>query len=138
MTGEYHGYRGLEKFLADNAETFELFEAGYDDIRELPDGRVFAAGNLRVRGVGSKLEQIVSLAGIATFRDGLWASWYDYGDRTKALAEAGLSECPTIRSRYSNVPLTRSTGSTARSCKRCSIRTSTSSRCAQPSKARSW
>ena len=91
VTGDYYGHRGIEKFLEDNAETFEVFEASYDDIRALDDGRLFAAGKVRIRGRGSHVDTVVDTAGYASFRDGLVCEWHDYGDRAAALAALGLT-----------------------------------------------
>lgn len=91
VSGDYYGHSGIEKFLADNAETFDLFEVAYDDIRPLPDGRLFAAGKVRIRGRGGQVETVVDTAGYASFRDGLVNGWHDYGDRAAALAALGLA-----------------------------------------------
>jgi hypothetical protein len=90
VTGDYVGHAGLEEFLTDNAETFDRFHIEYDEIRELEDGRILAVGTVAIRGRGSQVVTKVASAGIGTFRDGLPASWYDYGERTTALAAAGL------------------------------------------------
>jgi len=92
MTGEYIGHDGWEQFLADTAETFETFHVQHDDVRVLDDGRLFASGKVRIRGRGSQVEQEVTTAGIGTMKDGLPASWYDYGDRRAALEAAGLAD----------------------------------------------
>ena len=92
LTGDYHGHRGWERFFADNAETFEVFQIEFDDIRMLDDGRLFASGRVRVRGVASQVDQFVPTAGIGTIRDGLPASWFDYGDHRAALEAAGLTD----------------------------------------------
>lgn len=92
VSGDYYGVRGIEKFLADNAETFDMFEASYHEMRLLYDGRLFAAGKVRIRGRGGHVETVVETAGYATFRDGLVAGWHDYGDRAAALAALGLTE----------------------------------------------
>jgi ketosteroid isomerase-like protein len=92
MTGDYHGYDGLVRFLADNKETFEVFEIGFDEFQLLDDGRLFAAGHVRIRGLGSKVDTVVETAGYATFRDGRVSGWNDYGDRTAALAALGLDD----------------------------------------------
>src|SRR5262249_21015377 len=91
MTGDYHGHRGLERFNADNAETFEVFEPDYDEFAELEDGRPLATGSVRIRGLGSHVETQIATAGIAAFRDGLLAGWHDYGDRAAAREAAGFS-----------------------------------------------
>src|SRR3954452_6800587 len=92
ITGDYIGYEGVEQFLRDNAETFDLFHAEYRDIRVLDDERLVAIGELRVRGIGSHVDQVVPIGGVGTFQDGRLASWYDYGDHAKALAAAGVED----------------------------------------------
>ena len=92
ITGDYVGIEGLEQFLRDNAETFDRFNAEYDDLREMDDGRLFASGKVRIRGRGSQVDTFVTSAGMASFRDGLLAGWHDYGDREAALAAAGFAE----------------------------------------------
>ena len=90
VTGDYLGHDGIEAFLLDNAETFEAFTVDYDELEELPDGRLFAAGKVRIRGRGSHVDTVVVTAGYATFRDGLLAGWHDFGDRETARAAVGL------------------------------------------------
>jgi ketosteroid isomerase-like protein len=40
VEGGYHGQHGLRKFLQDDAQTFEVFRADYDDVRDLGDQAV--------------------------------------------------------------------------------------------------
>ena len=91
VTGDFYGYKGIEKFLQDNAETFDVFEATYDEFRMLDDGRLFAAGKARIRGRGSHVDTEVDTAGYATFRDGRVSGWHDYGDRAAAKAALGIT-----------------------------------------------
>ena len=90
VTGDYYGLAGLEKFLADNAETFDLFEVASEEQVRLDDNRWYSSGTARIRGRGGQVDTTVVTAGIATFKDGLLVSWYDYGDRTAAREAAGL------------------------------------------------
>jgi ketosteroid isomerase-like protein len=46
ITGDYVGADGLRRFLADNAQTFDVFHAAYHDVRDLGD-RVLAIGTIR-------------------------------------------------------------------------------------------
>jgi ketosteroid isomerase-like protein len=89
VTGDYYGHAGIEKFVADNAETFDVFEISYEEFELLDDGRLYAAGTARIRGRGGHVDTKVVTAGIATFKDGLIAGWHDYGDRAAALEAAG-------------------------------------------------
>jgi ketosteroid isomerase-like protein len=87
MSGDYIGHAGIEAFLADNAETFVSFEVHYDEIRPLPDGRLFACGEARMQGRSSSVPTVAVTAGYASFKDGLVSRWRDYGDRAAALAD---------------------------------------------------
>jgi ketosteroid isomerase-like protein len=91
VTGDYHGHRGLEKFIRDNTETFDIFEVGIDETTMLDDGRMFVAGRVRVRGIGGRVDAVVETAGYLRFRDGLISEWHDYGDRATARAALGLT-----------------------------------------------
>jgi len=91
VEGAYHGHGGLRRFVADNAENFELFEPRYDDVRDLGD-RVLAFGRFRIRARGSGVETTFPVAGIATYRDGKLVRWEDFRERRLALEAAGLSE----------------------------------------------
>jgi limonene-1,2-epoxide hydrolase len=89
VTGPFIGYKGLEDFLAENAERFDLFKAEFDEVRALPDGRVLAIGYIRMRNKGGKVDSRYLTAGIAAFRDDRMCSWRDYGSVDAALAAAG-------------------------------------------------
>jgi ketosteroid isomerase-like protein len=91
VEGTYHGHAGLRRFLADNAENFEVFEPGFDEVRDLGD-RVLAFGRFRIRARGSGVETDFPVAGIATYRDGKLVRWEDFRERRLALDAAGVSE----------------------------------------------
>ena len=91
LAGDYRGHAGARAFLADNEETFEVFHASYEDVRELGD-RVLALGKIHVRVRAGQLETDLTSAGVAVFRDGKLARWTDYGDRNAALKAVGLEE----------------------------------------------
>ena len=88
VTGAYLGHSGMEEFLADNEQMFELFHAEFDLLEPLPDGRLHSIGRIRVRGRDGEDETEVKTAGIATFRNGRMLSWHDYGDEAVARAKA--------------------------------------------------
>jgi ketosteroid isomerase-like protein len=88
--GAYVGREGMRRFLADTAETFDLFKASFPDIRDLGDGRLLAIGTLRMRGRGSGLESDVPSAVVAEFRDGVLLRFKDYREARLALEAAGL------------------------------------------------
>jgi ketosteroid isomerase-like protein len=89
--GTFRGHDGLRAFLADNRESFEIFEPLHDEFRDLGDGRVLAFGTIRIRGRGSGVETEVPSAVLVTVRGGRVAYFKDYGDRDAALAAAGLA-----------------------------------------------
>ena len=91
VTGPFIGHAGMEDFIADNAEKYELFEAAFDVIEPLPDGRLLSIGRIRVRGKGGEEETVVRTAGIAAFRSGRLLSWHDYGDEAVARAKASTT-----------------------------------------------
>jgi ketosteroid isomerase-like protein len=89
VEGGYRGHDGLRRFLADNAQTFEVFQLDYHDLRELGD-QLVAVGTVHIRGRGSGEETDISTAGVASFRGGKMTRWEDFGDREKALKAVGL------------------------------------------------
>jgi ketosteroid isomerase-like protein len=90
--GAFVGHEGMRRFLADTAQTFELFKATYPDLRDLGDGRMLAIGTIRMRGRESGVENDVLSAAIVEFRDGRMLGYRDLGDRQLALRAAGLSD----------------------------------------------
>ena len=90
--GAFIGPEGMRRFLADTADTFELFKATYTDVRDLGDGRLLAIGTLRMRGRASGVESDIATAAVVEFRDGVLVHYKDYGDRRLAVEAAGLPE----------------------------------------------
>jgi hypothetical protein len=88
--GAFVGPDGMRRFLADTAETFDLFKATYPDVRDLGDGRLLAIGTIRMRGRESRVESDVVTAAIVEFRDGVLVSYKDYGAAQAAFEAAGL------------------------------------------------
>jgi len=91
MSGTYRGHDGIRQFIADTAESFDVFRFDRSDIRDLGD-RVLAIGTLHIRARQGGVETDVPTAGIATYRDGRLIHWKDFGDRGQALKAAGLRE----------------------------------------------
>jgi uncharacterized protein len=91
VSGAYKGHEGIRQFIADTAESFDVFRFDRPDIRDLGD-RVLAIGTLHIRAREGGIETDVPTAGIATYRDGRLIHWKDFGDRGKALEAAGVSE----------------------------------------------
>jgi ketosteroid isomerase-like protein len=89
--GCYQGRVGIERFLADTAETWEELETVPEEFRDLGD-RVLVLGRLRGRGRGSGAPVDAPIANILDFRGGrIWRSRV-YFDRAEALRTAGVSE----------------------------------------------
>jgi ketosteroid isomerase-like protein len=91
LEGGYVGHEGVIRWLADLAEHYAGGHMDLPDFRDLDD-RVLALGTLRVIGRGSGIETEVPVAFVARFRDGLMTECNDYGDKSRALEAAGLSE----------------------------------------------
>jgi len=85
--GVFHGHAGIERFIADNQASFDLFEPDHE-LRDAGD-RVLALGTVRLRGRGSGVEMNVPSAGVVDIRDGLITRWQDFGSVPKALEFAG-------------------------------------------------
>jgi ketosteroid isomerase-like protein len=89
VSGTYRGHEGIRQFIADTAESFDVFRFDRSDIRDLGD-RVLAIGTLHIQARQGGIETDVPTAGIATYRDGRLIHWKDFGDRRQALEAAGL------------------------------------------------
>jgi ketosteroid isomerase-like protein len=89
--GAFVGHEGMRTFLADTAQTFEMFKATYTDLRDLGDERLLAIGKIRMRGRESGVETDVVSAAIVEFRDGRMLSYRDHADPQLALRVAGVS-----------------------------------------------
>jgi ketosteroid isomerase-like protein len=92
VEGTFVGHDGLRKFFADTATNFEVFQARYDDVRDLGEERVLAIGTIHIRGRGAGVETDVPVAGIATYREEKLSRWEDYRERRAALEAVGLAE----------------------------------------------
>ena len=89
--GCYQGRDGIERFLADTAETWEELETVPEEFRDLGD-RVLMLGRIHGRGRGSGVPVDAPIANILDFRgDRIWRSRV-YFDRAEALRTAGVSE----------------------------------------------
>jgi ketosteroid isomerase-like protein len=91
VEGGFHEHDGVRALFADNAETFEVFQLDWRDVRDL-GGQVLAIGTVHHRGRGGGVEIDTPTAGVASFRDGKLTRWEDYGDRGAALKAVGLEE----------------------------------------------
>jgi ketosteroid isomerase-like protein len=92
VEGPFVGHEGVRKFFADSATNFEVFQARYDDVRDLGEDRVLAIGTIHIRGRGAGVETDIPVAGIATYRGGKLSRWEDFRERRAALKAVGLEE----------------------------------------------
>jgi hypothetical protein len=83
LEGNVAGPDGVRTFMAGLRDLYEVFEVRYTDVRDLRD-RVLALGTTRSVARGSGIEQELTLAVVATYKD--------YGDKRQALEAAGLRE----------------------------------------------
>jgi ketosteroid isomerase-like protein len=88
----YRGVEGFRRFSAAWLELWEEFEAGLDEIRDAPDGRVVALIWARGKGRQSGLAMGFEWAQIATFSDGKITRLDGFHDRATGLKAAGLQE----------------------------------------------
>ena len=88
VSGAYIGHAGLEEFLSENDDKYEVFRADFHTLEPLADGRLLSIGTITVRGKGGEAETVVKTAGIASFRGGRMLSWHDYGDEKIAREKA--------------------------------------------------
>jgi ketosteroid isomerase-like protein len=91
VQGIYRGHDGMRKFIAENAESFDLYQVSYQEVRDLGD-RLVAFGTVRARGRESGVEMTTPTAMVATFRDGKMVRAEDFSERSEALKAAGLEE----------------------------------------------
>jgi len=91
LQGKFVGVEAVRGWFADLDAYFEPGRIECSDIRDLDD-RVLALGTVRAIGRESGVETELPYTVVATFREGLVTHFTDYGDRTKALEAAGLSE----------------------------------------------
>ncbi len=91
VQGVYRGYEGMRRFLSENAESFDLYQVSYREVRDLGD-RLVAFGTVRVRGRESGIEVTSATAMVATFRDGKMVRAEDFSERSEALKAVGLEE----------------------------------------------
>jgi len=89
--GCYQGREGIERFLADTAETWEELQTVPEEFRDLGD-RVIVLGRMQGRGRGSGVPVDQPFANILDFRGDRICRSQVYLDRAEGLRAAGLSE----------------------------------------------
>ncbi len=86
----YHGIEGVERFLTEWVEVWPDLELEVEDVIAAPDGRVVTLLRQRGSGRDSGIPMEMSMAQIATLRDGKVTRLDNYEDRGEALRAAGL------------------------------------------------
>jgi ketosteroid isomerase-like protein len=92
LHGGYVGPAGLREWFADNAETFEVFTATWNEMIDAGE-HVVMVGEVTVRPRGGGPEATVPAAFVCTFENGKIARAEDLRDRSAALASIGLTDC---------------------------------------------
>ncbi len=86
----YHGIEGIERFLTEWVEVWSDLELEVEDVIAAPDGSVVTLLRQRGRGRDSGIPMEMTMAQIATLRDGKVTRLDNYEDRGEALRAAGL------------------------------------------------
>ena len=89
--GPVHGRERVYEFFNDRAEMFDELRVEVERLFECDD-RVVAFIKTVGRGHASGVEVDIRIGHVWTIRDGLVVRGEGYGDRTRALQAAGLSE----------------------------------------------
>jgi ketosteroid isomerase-like protein len=89
LQGGYVGPAGLRKWFADNAETFEVFSATWNEMLDAGE-HVVGIGQVTVRPRGGGPEANVPAAFVVSFRNRKIARAEDLRERDAALASVGL------------------------------------------------
>src|SRR4051794_1964928 len=84
VQGIYRGHDGMRRFMAENADNFDLYQVRYEEVRDLGD-RLVAFGTVRARGKERGIEVTTPTAMVATFRDGKMVRAEDFSERSDAL-----------------------------------------------------
>ena len=91
LEGNFVGVDGVRRWFADLLENFDAWNIDCSDIRDLGD-RVLALGTIEATGRTSGVEAALPITVVARFEDKRITHFTDYGDKSKALDAAGLSE----------------------------------------------
>ncbi len=89
--GPVRGREAVIRFFMDRAEMFDQLHAELERLLE-KDDKVLAFVRTTGRGKGSGAEFEIRIGQLWTVHDGLVVRGEGYGDRSKALEAAGLSE----------------------------------------------
>lgn len=88
----YRGPEGVRRWVDDMKRHWELYEAKWEEVRDLGDGRVLAFGTWHARGRRGGVQlSFQQAAWLIDFRDGKLVRFQTFTDRRKALEAVGLS-----------------------------------------------
>jgi ketosteroid isomerase-like protein len=90
--GVFYGHGGVREWVRQVYEAMEEVHYSVDRIEELPDGRLFALLQARVKGRGSGLEMEIPFAHVIEVHGGKATSLTQYTDIDAALKAVGLRE----------------------------------------------
>jgi ketosteroid isomerase-like protein len=89
----YRGPEGVRRWLVDVKRHWALYEARWDEVRDLGDGRVLAFGTWHARGRRGGVQlSFEQAAWLIDLRGGKLIRFQTFTDRRKALEAAGLRE----------------------------------------------
>jgi ketosteroid isomerase-like protein len=87
--GGYRGEAGMRQFLADNDETFAVFQLRLDEVHDAGD-QVVAIGSLRLRPRLGEADTEIPAAIVYTFEHGQVVRVEDLRERSAALSAVGI------------------------------------------------
>jgi ketosteroid isomerase-like protein len=90
--GEYRGIEAVVDYYRRYFGTWEGFRVVIDELRGLPDGRVFVAARDTGRGKASGVDVEMNVFQVWTFDEARVVAWQGFSTRDEALEAAGLRE----------------------------------------------
>ena len=90
--GEYRGIEAVAEYYRRYFGTWEDFRVEIEDIRELPDNRVFVVARDHGRGKRSGVEVEMRVFQVWTLSEGKVVRWQGFPSREQALEAVGLRE----------------------------------------------
>jgi ketosteroid isomerase-like protein len=90
--GQHHGVEAVADYYRRYFGTWENFRVEIEEVRQLPDGRVFVAARDSGRGKQSGVEVEMLVFQIWTLEEGKVVRWQGFPSREQALEAAGLQD----------------------------------------------
>jgi ketosteroid isomerase-like protein len=90
IEGPYSGHAGMRKWWADTAENWEVFQIDADELRDLDDGRLVAAGVIHAKGKGGGVPLEIPTSWLLELRNGRVTRVKFFFDREEAFRRVGL------------------------------------------------